>query len=52
MKEYIAFDIGGTQIKYGIVSETGIVLKHKAVPQKFIWAGDKLFKNSFFYQKN
>ena len=32
MKEYIAFDIGGTQIKYGIVSETGIVLKHKTVP--------------------
>ena len=51
MKEYIAFDIGGTQIKYGIVSETGIVLKHKAVPTEIHLGGDKLFKNSFFYQK-
>ena len=51
MKEYIAFDIGGTHIKYGIVSETGTVLKHKTVQQKFIWAENKSFKNSFFYQK-
>ena len=32
MKEYIAFDIGGTHIKYGIVSETGTVL---GVPPAF-----------------
>ena len=50
MKEYIAFDIGGTQIKYGIVSETGTVLKHKTVPTE-IHLGNKSFKNSFFYQK-
>lgn len=31
MKKYIAFDIGGTQIKYGIVSEIGIVLNQHAI---------------------
>ncbi|WP_459502160.1 ROK family protein [Bacillus sp. C1] len=31
MKKYIAFDIGGTQIKYGIVSEVGTLLEHKTV---------------------
>ena len=51
MKEYIAFDIGGTQIKYGIVSETGTVLKHKTIPTEIHLGGNKLFKNSFFYQK-
>ena len=47
MKEYIAFDIGGTQIKYGIVSETGIVLKHKTVPTE-IHFENKLFKTHSF----
>jgi len=28
MKQYLAFDIGGTQIKYGIVDETGNILSH------------------------
>ena len=28
MKHYLAFDIGGTQIKYGIVSEDGDILSH------------------------
>ena len=51
MKEYIAFDIGGTQIKYGIVSETGIVLKHKTVPTEIHLGGEQIIQNSFFYQK-
>ncbi|MEH7011767.1 ROK family protein [Neobacillus niacini] len=28
MKHYLAFDIGGTQIKYGIVTEKGDILSH------------------------
>lgn len=28
MKHYLAFDIGGTQIKYGIVTENGEILSH------------------------
>lgn len=28
MKNYLAFDIGGTQIKYGIVTENGEILAH------------------------
>lgn len=28
MKQYLAFDIGGTQIKYGIVSESGDIITH------------------------
>lgn len=52
MKEYIAFDIGGTQIKYGIVSEIGVVLMHKRSQQKFTWAGNKLFKSLYIYQKS
>lgn len=28
MKQYLAFDIGGTHIKYGIVNESGEVLSH------------------------
>lgn len=48
MKEYIAFDIGGTQIKYGIVSETGTVLKHKTVPTEIHLGGNKLFKTHSF----
>ncbi|WP_045517074.1 ROK family protein [Neobacillus niacini] len=28
MKHYLAFDIGGTQIKYGIVTENGDILSH------------------------
>jgi predicted NBD/HSP70 family sugar kinase len=31
VKKYIAFDIGGTQIKYGVVSELGILLNHETV---------------------
>lgn len=31
VKKYIAFDIGGTQIKYGVVSELGILLNHKTI---------------------
>ena len=28
MKRYLAFDIGGTQIKYGIVTEKGDIVSH------------------------
>lgn len=51
MKEYIAFDIGGTHIKYGIVSETGTVLKHKTVLTEIHLGGEQIIQNSFFYQK-
>lgn len=42
MKEYIAFDIGGTQIKYGIVSEAGTVRKHKTVPTEIHLGGEQI----------
>lgn len=42
MKEYIAFDIGGTQIKYGIVSEIGVVLIHKKVPTEIHLGGEQI----------
>lgn len=44
MKEYIAFDIGGTQIKYGIVSEAGAVLKHKTVPTEIHLGGEQIIQ--------
>ncbi len=44
MKEYIAFDIGGTQIKYGIVSEAGTVLKHKTVPTEIHLGGEQIIQ--------
>ena len=51
MKEYIAFDIGGTQIKYGIISEAGRVLKRKTVATEIHLGGEQIIQNSFFYQK-
>ena len=44
MKEYIAFDIGGTQIKYGIVSETGTVRKHKTVLTEIHLGGEQIIQ--------
>ncbi|PKJ53852.1 ROK family protein [Bacillus sp. SN10] len=52
MKEYIAFDIGGTQIKYGIVSETGIVLKHKTVPTEIHLGGEQIIQKLILLSKN
>ncbi|HDR3650825.1 ROK family protein [Bacillus cereus group sp. Bce001] len=51
MKEYIAFDIGGTQIKYGIVSETGIVLKHKTVPTEIHFGGEQIIQKLILLSK-
>ncbi|CUB58055.1 Beta-glucoside kinase [Bacillus subtilis] len=51
MKEYIAFDIGGTQIKYGIVSETGIVLKHKTVPTEIHLGGEQIIQKLILLSK-
>ncbi|GAB6444659.1 ROK family protein [Bacillus luti] len=51
MKEYIAFDIGGTQIKYGIVSETGTVLKHKAVPTEIHLGGEQIVQKLILLSK-
>lgn len=51
MKEYIAFDIGGTQIKYGIVSETGIVLKHKTVPTEIHLGGEQIIQKLILFIK-
>ncbi|KXY39007.1 ROK family transcriptional regulator [Bacillus cereus] len=44
MKEYIAFDIGGTQIKYGIVSEIGRVLKRKTVATEIHLGGEQIIQ--------
>lgn len=51
MKEYIAFDIGGTQIKYGIVSEIGRVLKHKTVPTEIHLGGEQIVQKLIFLSK-
>lgn len=51
MKEYIAFDIGGTQIKYGIVSETGTVLKHKTVPTEIRLGGEQIVQKLILLSK-
>ena len=51
MKEYIAFDIGGTQIKYGIVSETGTVLKHKTVPTEIHLGGEQIIQKLILLSK-
>ncbi|WP_439020716.1 ROK family protein [Bacillus thuringiensis] len=51
MKEYIAFDIGGTQIKYGIVSETGTVLKRKAVPTEIHLGGEQIVQKLILLSK-
>ncbi|MEF7659180.1 ROK family protein [Bacillus thuringiensis] len=51
MKEYIAFDIGGIQIKYGIVSETGIVLKHKTVLTEIHLGGEQIIQKLILLSK-
>ena len=51
MKEYIAFDIGGTQIKYGIVSETGTVLKHKTVLTEIHLGGEQIIQKLILLSK-
>ncbi|WP_242144397.1 MULTISPECIES: ROK family protein [unclassified Bacillus cereus group] len=42
MKHYIAVDIGGTQMKYGVVSEAGTVLVHHAVPTEIHLGGEQI----------
>ena len=51
MKEYIAFDIGGTHIKYGIVSETGTVLKHKTVLTEIHLGGEQIIQKLILLSK-
>ncbi len=51
MKEYIAFDIGGTQIKYGIVSETGRVLKRKTVATEIHLGGEQIIQKLILLSK-
>ncbi|MFK4327826.1 putative NBD/HSP70 family sugar kinase [Bacillus sp. RC55] len=51
MKEYIAFDIGGTQIKYGIVSEIGVVLIHKKVPTEIHLGGEQIVQKLIYLSK-
>lgn len=51
MKEYITFDIGGTQIKYGIVSEIGIVLMHKKVPTEIYLGGEQIVQKLIYSSK-
>ncbi len=47
MKEYIAFDIGGTQIKYGIVSEIGRVLKRQTVATEIHLGGEQIIQKTY-----
>ncbi|PFN89787.1 sugar kinase [Bacillus thuringiensis] len=51
MKEYIAFDIGGTQIKYGIVSEIGRVLKRKTVATEIYLGGEQIIQKLIYVSK-
>ncbi|PGV84317.1 ROK family protein [Bacillus thuringiensis] len=51
MKEYIAFDIGGTQIKYGIVSEIGRVLKRKTVATEIHLGGEQIIQKLILLSK-
>ncbi|HDR4483343.1 ROK family protein [Bacillus thuringiensis] len=51
MKEYIAFDIGGTQIKYGIVSEIGRVLKRKTVATEIHLGGERIIQKLIYVSK-
>ena len=51
MKEYIAFDIGGTQIKYGIVSEIGRVLKRKTVAIEIHLGGEQIIQKLIYVSK-
>ena len=52
MKEYIAFDIGGTQIKYGIVSEIGRVLKRQTVATEIHLGGEQIIQKLIYVSKN
>ncbi|ASL63216.1 ROK family protein [Bacillus cereus] len=51
MKEYIAFDIGGTQIKCGIVSEIGRVLKRKTVATEIHLGGEQIIQKLIYVSK-
>ncbi|GAB6520392.1 ROK family protein [Bacillus cereus] len=51
MKEHIAFDIGGTQIKYGIVSEIGRVLKRKTVATEIHLGGEQIIQKLIYVSK-
>lgn len=51
MKEYIAFDIGGTQIKYGIVSEIGRVVKRKTVATEIHLGGEQIIQKLIYVSK-
>ncbi|HDR8177567.1 TPA: ROK family protein [Bacillus cereus] len=49
MKEYIAF--GGTQIKYGIISEAGRVLKRKTVATEIHLGGEQIIQKLILLSK-
>ncbi|MDZ3955485.1 ROK family protein [Bacillus thuringiensis] len=51
MKKYIAFDIGGTQIKYGIISEAGRVLKRKTVATEIHLGGEQIIQKLILLSK-
>lgn len=42
VKKYIAFDIGGTQIKYGIISKSGILLNHETTLTEAHLGGEQI----------
>lgn len=46
MKHYLAIDIGGTAIKYGLISETGDLLEKRKWPLRLIKVVPLFWKRS------
>jgi len=44
MKQFAAIDIGGTDIKYGIVDETGLIVFRAKIPTQALLGGELLMK--------
>lgn len=46
MKKYIAVDIGGTAIKYGMIDENGVLTKRQEMPTKAYQGGPSILKKT------
>lgn len=44
MKQYISIDVGGTAVKYGIIDETGVIVKKDQMPTE-AWNGGMFIQN-------
>ena len=42
MKKYIAVDIGGTAIKYGVIDENGVLTKRQEMPTEAYQGGPSI----------